>query len=350
MLRALADAGHQVFVITAHTDLSEHPHITVLAGRTSSPLSRWHLRKAFVKATGTQRFDVVHAEDAAVIFTARLCRLRKIRFIYSAVRCFTGPVGQAPFRHWKWFPEHFQKVEKRILKQADSIITPGATLRADIENLFPAARIFQIEDVPVQMLFGYREVDRGALLERFKDVTPSGVVCGLLPDNRDELRKVLMATRKVVDAIPTVSFFLKGRLVKEAEALAVNLDIQNRCVLLNNEEMELFLSALDMADVALLIPTHGSRYVHSEIYTLLHSPAPLVAVHEGACSELLTEQNCSEVLSSAESIAEGIIRVIQEPLFSIGLGSEGQQLIADRFSLSSFKHKVRMAYHEMMKK
>ncbi|MDF7799533.1 glycosyltransferase [Pontiellaceae bacterium B1224] len=350
ILRALADAGHQIFAIAARTDLPEHPHLTVLEGRTSGKLSRWHLWKAVIKATGSLHFDAIHAVDDAVLFSAGICRFRKIRLIYSAVRCFTGPVGQQPSIHWKWFPKHYQKVEKKILKQALCVLAPCATLCADIKNLSPAARILQIEDVPVQTLFGCREVERGELLGRFKAETSSIVVCSILPSTQEELRKVLMATRKVIDAIPAVSFFLKGSLVKEAEAMAINLDIQNHCIFLSNEETETFLSALDIADAAVLVPTHGNRYVHPEIFTLLHAPAPVVAVLEGAYSDLLNDQNSIEVLFSAESIAEGIIRVIQEPLFSIGLGAEGQQLIADRFSLSSFKHKIRMAYHEMITK
>lgn len=348
ILRALADAGHQVSIIAARTDVPEHPHLTFLEGRTSTTLSRWQLRKAVIKATRSLHFDAIHAVDEAVIFSAVICRIRKIRLIYSASRCFSGPVGQEPFIQWKWFPEHYRRVEKKILKQAVRVLSPSSALSADIANLCPSARILQIEDVPVQTLFCCRDVDQSALLGRFEAATASIVVCSILPGTREELRKVLMATRKVIDVMPAVSFFLRGNLVKEAEAMAINLDIQKHCVFLGNEEVETFLSALEIADAALLVPTHGSRYIHPEIFTLLHAPAPVIAVQEGAYSELLTVQNSIEVLFSTDSIAEGIIRVIQEPLFSIGLGAEGQQLIADRFSLSSFKHKIRMAYHEIM--
>lgn len=344
VLRALADAGYQVDVLAPFIDLSTHTNIQVLGdGR---PLSLRKIQREALLAVRRQAYDVVHGVGDAVIFASRLCRWRKIRLVYDAERRFFGDSGLMPSLFWKWFPKQFLKVEKKILTQASTIFSSCSALTTDLLGLDRELKISQIEDIPIQSLFPVRIKDQMALLGRFSGRTASIVVCSLLPDNRKELRNVLLAMRKVIESIPQVSFFFKGAMEQEAQELASNLDILEHCVFLSCFETEAFLVALDMADVALLSVPTGGRYVHSEVFTLLYSPAPLVAVQDGAYGELLDEKNSIQVLPSAESISEGVIRAIREPLFSVGVAVAGRQLIADKHSFPSFKHKIRMAYHE----
>lgn len=347
ILRALADAGHQVQVLAASTDLLEHPNILNIAAVAEHKTPRWKIRIAALKATGSMSFDAVHAVDDAVVFASKVCRLRKIRLIYDARRCFTGPAAVEPFAAWKWFPKRYQKREIKILLQAERVFIPCSNLGADLKSLCPGVSIEQIEDIPLQSCLSLRTVDRPKLLEKWAEASSPALVCCVLPDQRPELKKVLMAARKVIDSMPGSVFFFKGSLSAEAEALATHLDIHSRSVFLPGNEAEIFLSALEAADAALLVPDSGCRYIHPEVFTLLYAPAPLVVVQEGACDHVLTEQNCIQVLSSSETIAEGLLRAIQEPLFSRSLASEGQRMIAERYSLSSFKHKIRMSYREV---
>ena len=334
-------------VLAATSDLPEHPNILNVDACAEHKTPRWRLRVAALKATGEISFDAVHAVDDAVVFASKVCRIRKISLIYDARRCFSGPAADEPFATWKWVPNRYQKREKKILLQADRIFTPCSNLGSDLKSLCPGASIEQVEDIPLQSYLNYRNIDRSKLLEKLGAESSTTLVCCVLPEQRQELRKVLMAARKVIDSIPGSSFFFKGSLSVEAKALAAHLDILSRSVFLSEDESEIFLSALDTADASLFVPDPGCRYMYAEVFTLLYAPAPLVIVQEGACECVLTEQNSIPVLSTSESIAEGLLLAIQEPLFSRSLASEGQRMIAERYSLSSFKHKIRMVYHEV---
>lgn len=349
ILRALADAGHHVDVVASHVDLPDHPNIRILMGSQKNTISKYRLRMEVLWATGRHPYEALHAVGDAVVFLSGMARLRKIRLVYQAVRCFSGPVGNGPSCLWRFFPGHFQRLEKRILLQSTAVLTPCRTLTSDLLAMVPDAEVAQIEDVPAQSLFCGREIDRGALLSRFEEPSSAVVVCSILPGSRTGLRNLLMATRKVIDSIPAAVFFFKGSLVPEAKSMAASLDILGRCSFFAENETETFLSSLEIADAALLVPPSDGRYVHHEVFSLLRSSAPLVAVQNPAYGNLLTEQNSIQVLLSSESIAEGLLRAIQEPLFSLGIATEGQQLIAKTHSFSSFKHKVRMVYHEVLK-
>ena len=347
ILRALADAGHQVHVIAPASDIADHPNIKNLP-TTPHRRPRWRLKVAVIKTAGSINFDIIHAVDDAVIFASKVCFLQKIRFVYDARRCFTGSVAREPFRHWKWFPAYYKKREKKILGKAERVITTCSALSADLSTLCPSAEIVSVEDVPLQSNIYPENFDRSKVFGNFKGKVSAVFMCSLGSQNQQEIRKVLMAARKVIDSVPGAVFFFKGNFPADAEVMATNLDIFNRSAFISDIDDEGFLSALNSADVSLFFPAPGTRYIQSDIYTLLNASAPVVAVEAESCKNLLSERNSISVLSSSESMAEGLLQAIQEPLFSISLAAEGRKLITQRYSLSSFKHKIRMAYIEVL--
>ena len=348
MLCALADAGHQISVIAAKTEITGHPNITVLTGE-GGEVSTRKLRLTAVKCTASLKYDAVHAVDDAAPFCARLCRMRKVTLIYDALRCFTGPNGQPPAKSWKWFPDFFSGIEAKVLQKAGAVIAPTPALSRDLASVAPSCRIEQIEDVPAQPMYGCLESRTEPLDLKIGDCPRGVVACSVHHLSHSELRNLLMAARKVIDAVQEVHIVFRGADPQEARAMATSLDIQDSCCFLEHHETACFVSALDKAAASLFVPDAAERYIHPEIYTLLNAAAPVVAVHESQYDDLLSEANSIPVLRTADAMAEGVIRAVTEPLFSLGLSTAGQQLIADRYAVSSFKHKVRMLYHDALK-
>lgn len=350
MLRALADAGQQVDLLAPFSDLPAHPNIRILlvddAGRR---LRRGRLRWAGIRAVGQTAYKAIHAVDDAVFFAHRLCRWKKIPLVYDAVRRFTGSTGAGVPRRYRLFPSYFQRLESTVLKRAGCLFSSCNTLTSDLASLYRQARIIQLEDIPLQPLYGPREVNKPALLKRFGMRPTSVVQCCALSDWTSGFRDILMAARKVIDEVPGVAFFFKCSQSNSARKMADSLNIADHCCFISDDDPETFLSALDISDAILLVPQEKGRYIHPQVYTLLNAPAPLVAIHDPAYKGVLTEKTAVCVLPGSEAIAEGILRTIQEPLFSLSVGIEGQQLIAERHTYSSFKHQVRMAYHNLFK-
>lgn len=349
MLRALADAGHHVDLLAPFSDLPPHPNVQVLLGKSEQKLRRGRLRWAGIRAVGQTSYGAIHAVDDAVFFAHRLCRWKKIPLVYDAVRRFTGSTGFGIPRRYRLFPSYFQRLETTVLERASQVFSSCSALTTDLLSLNRQAILDQLEDIPLQPLHGLREVDKSALLKRFGTRPSSVVVCCALSGWTSGFRDILMAARKVVDEVPGVAFFFKCTQHDLAKKMAANLDIADHCVFFSDHDPETFLSALDIADAVLLVPEGKNRYIHPQVYTLLNVPAPLVAIHDRAHASLLTEKTAVCVLSGPEAVSEGILRTIQEPLFSLSIGVEGQQLVAERHTYSSFKHQVRMAYHKLFK-
>lgn len=347
MLRALADAGHLVDLVASRCDLSGHPQIRVLAGGGGAPCRRSRVRTASFRAASRMAYDAIHASGDAVFFAARLSRWKKIPLVYDAARRFAGQTMAGSPYWWRALSGRFARMEVAVLGRARIVYTPCSALASDLLGINKDAAVVQLEDVPIQPLFPRRDGDSHALFAPFGKRPGAVVVCSVLPGNAVGWCKLLMAARKVIDAVPDAAFFFTGNLDAKAGKMAANLDIAGRCVFLSPDEPESLLAALGEADAILLLPRLRGRYIHSQVYTLLHAGAPLVAIHEPAYDELLTESTSVRVLPSSEAIAEGLLRAIREPLFSLSVATEGQQLVADRYTYSSFKHKVRMTYNKL---
>ncbi len=349
MVRALADAGHQLTIAAAWTNLPDHPNLTLLCGQAET-MPNARLRLAAARAAGSMKFDAVHAVDDAALFCAKICRLRKIPLIYDAVRRFSGRSGRPPSRRWKWFPGRYAAVEKKLLQTAAAVLAPDPLLQKDLAALQADARIMLIQDVPRQTLFCGRTESGEALFDRLGRAETCVAACSFQAADHAALRQLLMAVRKVIDACPKAFFVFKGAAAAEAEPMAKSLAIEKQCCFLNPEETYVFLSAVDAAGVSVFMPSTERCGMDPEILTLLYGAAPVVAVMEDAYADLLTESNSIPVLRNTDAIASGIIRALQEPLFARGLQTQGRQLIADHYSLSSFKHQVRMLYHDVLNK
>ncbi len=349
MLQALVSAGHRVDLLAPFSDLPDHSNLRILMEGHDHKPRRGQLRLEGIRAVGRVHYDAIHAVDDAVFFAHRLSRWKKIPLVYDAVRRIIDLAGKDVPARYRLFPSYFQRLEATVLERASCVFSPCSALTADLSSLTRRATIVQLEDIPMQPLHGPRGLDESALLKRFGTRPSAIVVCCALPRWSSGFRDILMAARKVVDAAPGTAFFFKCSQHGPAKKMAVNLDIADHCVFISDDDSETFLSALEIADAILLVPQGKSRYIHPQVYTLLNAPGPLIAIHNTAYDEILTEKTAVCILPGSEAMSEGILRTIQEPLFSLSIGVEGQQLVAERHTYSSFKHQVRMAYHKLFK-
>jgi hypothetical protein len=347
ILRALADAGHQIDVIAGAAQIAPHPNVHMLAEPSDQVLSRRLLRRLFKKTVRKKAYQLVHVVDEALMCLAHCRWWRKVTVVYEASRCFSGANGIVPSWTWKLNPTHYASIEKKALSRTDLVLTSCELLTTDLNRLQKNLRIVQLESVPAQTLVPRSETDGKALLSHFGGPVARVGVCCVRPGNRNGFRKLLMAARKVIDILPDAGFFFRGLPVDEARAMARNLDIHGQCVFLEDRETADYFSALDIADAALFVPCPADRYIDPEVFTVMNSSSALVAVQEAAYNGVLDERNSIQVLSTADSIAEGILRVFQEPLLALAIALEGQQLIANQHTFSSFKHRIRMAYHDL---
>jgi glycosyltransferase involved in cell wall biosynthesis len=351
MLIALADSGHQVDVIAGSIELKEHPSVRVLTDSGTLHNPRKAVRKALRQAVRAGKYDLIHAIDDAVFPSFRSARFRKLKVVYDARRCFSGKYAQVDTIAAKLFPHILAAREQKILASVSAVVVPCPVLQADLEVVQKEAAITVVEDVPRQFVSVQPSVqDRRAFLAERGWSGSMLVACSVGKAETDPCSGIVKMIRKVVESAPKTAFIIRGCNPDKAGAMAEKMEIADRCRFLPDGAVDDFLAALDVADAALLVPGRGGRYTDPSTFTFLQSPGPIIIVQSGSDDSVLNERNSILIEPTSSAMAEALLRLIREPLFSLGLATAGRQLVADHYSLSSFKYKIRMLYHDVLKK
>ena len=352
MLYTLADAGYHVDVVAPRVDLPKHPQINCVLKKPLPQKNLFRIKLCFsaLQIVRQKKYQIVHAVDDAVFFAYDLCRFRKIALVYDARRCVAG-AGVFEFsKLWKFSKNLFQRLEVRVLKKAGLIFTTCSTLSLDLLRIEKGAKVALVEDIPAQLILPPSNLEE-LHIDDFFDFKPrSIIVFNVLKTPLVRVKKILMAVRKIIDVEPDTALFFRGLGGDSVKKMVANLEIKKQCHFFANQDIELFFSILSRADTVVFVPSKADRYISSQLYSMLYSGVPLLTFQCSEFSDVLSEKNSVNLLPSATSVAEGVLRVLHEPLFYQGISSEGQQLMADQHTRSSFKHKIRMAYHHLFEK
>lgn len=344
IVKALVDCGHVVDLVAPAFDVEtiSMASVTMLSTSKGEGVSgRLQLRITMRNALLKKRYDAVHAVDDAVFAVRGLCRIRRIPLIYDARRRLSGSLRKVRL---SWVGRRYLKQEKLVLEQAELVLSFCSMLTSDLKAILPGkARLAEFENVPLQLIRG------GSL---YSQQEPRGtddgprIFCNCLGKNVD-MRSLLLAVHKVVDVIPKTTFCVRSSMRQEkAKQMAACLDVGDNCEFISDTSPD-YLESLRVADALLLVPDADARYLHPEVYTMLFGNAPLVAVQDKAYASILNELNCVEVLANTDAISEGLLQVLQEPLFAQPMAQSSRKKVFVQHTFSSFKHHVRMAYYQL---
>jgi glycosyltransferase involved in cell wall biosynthesis len=353
MLLALSEAGYRVDVLAPAVDLPPHAKIRLLTRprRNGMHISRIHLQMAAIRALTRTPYQAIHAMDEAAFFALRLCQWKKIPLVYDAKRCFsrwgTG-ASQTETLFRQIFPRPFRKLEQNLLDRAQAIISSSTRLTQELKAFQTSAPVIQIEDIPVQSILSCSEQGEAQPLWSNKTLG-TRIVFSVASPPEVGLREIVLSARKVLDAEPESHFLFLGVDTVQTRKIATRLGMESQCIFLPTNDASTLSLALSQADGVCFIPRKGARYIHPQIYTLLHSGVPLLLLQNKTYSPLLDAGMATGLLADSEEMAQALLSVLREPLFFRPLALAGQQLMAKQHTCSSFKHQVRMVYRGINK-
>jgi glycosyltransferase involved in cell wall biosynthesis len=295
------------------------------------------------------RYDVIHAVDESAFFAVWLKRLFRCRLVYdmdSSIPDELRYTRVSAFRLPFWLIERRERV---AMRRADFVLTLGESLTEIVRARAPAARVVQIEDAPLQAV--YQDDNEGA--ERLRGELSLGqapvvVFTGSFESHQGVdllLRAVSIARRRRKD-LRCVLVGGDAAQVARMRDVARSLELDGPCLFAGSRPTEEMPAFMTLATVLVSPRTQGT-HTALKIYTYMQSGRPIVATRLAAHTQVLDESCAVLVLPQPDDLAAGILQVLKEPLLAAALGKESRARVASRYSLASFKHKVRTAYQEM---
>ena len=353
MVRALADLGHQVDLLTFPQ--GEPAPVPGVRHLRSLPLPVGRVRpgpsfaklaldvpfmiEAWARAI-FGRYDAVHAVEEAAHLIAPLTRLLGrplVMDVDSSVPDQLRYSGFATRGPLVWTAE---ALERHALRQARTVITVCRSLTEGVRERAPTAAVFQVEDPPLVDASAHTSAADVATLRAALGL-PAGPVV-LYSGNFEPYQGVEL----LVDAaalVPEASFVLMGGDAASVDALRARVAPGARCVFTGTRPPSDLPAFLALADV-LVSPRLKGTNTPFKVYSYMASGKPLVATRIPTHTQLLDDSVAILVEPTAEALADGIRQALTRRIDAGVRAARARALLEREYSPARFREKVAQAY------
>lgn len=295
------------------------------------------------------RYDVIHAVEESAFFAWLLARLFKALFIYDVDSCISEQMAESSKAIFRALAPVAVRLEKCAIRTAFFTLTVCQSLSDWARRLVPDARIVQIEDAPLQPSFQEDLEGSARLRESLKlGGAPVVVYTGNLAAYQgvDLLIRAMAIVRRRGADVRAVIVGGEPDEIERLREMARSLDLEGLVVFCGKRPLEEMPAYMSLASV-LVSPRIKGENTALKIYTYMQSGKPIVATRLATHTQVLDDQCAILVRPTPDDLAAGLLRAIEEPLWAAALGREAQARVSARYSLASFRHKLRTAYSEL---
>ena len=317
---------------------------TVSASRATLPRLAFYgsfALSSLVNGLGGPRPDVVFSLSTPVaggLACLLLARLKRARFVYGVWDVYPETAIQAGVLRPGWLAGFLRAVDAWVCRHADSVVAPSEGLkRVLLQRELPADRVAVLpiwidtdEVTPLPRLNPWR-AEQGIGTETLV-VLYAGTI-GLVSG----AQYVVDVARRLQDRDVLFLFVGEGAARDEIAQRASELGLAN-IRLLSFQPRERLAEVQAAADISLvtLLPGHGKTSLPSKVLGYMAAARPVVAgveedsdtavwIRAGECGLVVPPQD-------VEALAEGICRLVDNPVLRDRMGSNGRQYVVEHFS------------------
>jgi len=295
----------------------------------------------------TNRYDAIHSHEEAGFWGAILARLIGKPHIYDMHSDLAQQLSNFQFTHSRLLIGLMEWVQRFILRGSDRVIVICADLQRRVNELVPGKRTVLIENTSV--LSSYRqpeaaEVDQLRLslgLDGKRVVLYTGTM-----EPYQGLELWIASLEYVIRAHPEVIYLAVGGAPKQIarlEALAASLGVRDHLILTGprpSEEMWLYMRLADI----LVSPRSRGTNTPLKLYAYLRAGRPILATDLLTHTQVLDADTAMLVEPTAQSMAEGTLRLLEDDALAHRLAENGLRLAEARYSYEAFLNKTAMVY------
>lgn len=292
------------------------------------------------------RYDVIHAHEEAAVFSVALSKLFRTRHLYDMHSSLPRQLVNFNFGNNRLMIGLFQLLERWIIKTCDALITIGPDLEKHAKTIKPDVVEMMIENLPLQMKNASNNLDIEAFRKKFGINDKLAIVYTGTFERYQGVGLLIESAQIVRQACSNVAFILVGgkpQQVQEMVEKAQKLQVDDCIHFTGTLPVEEAHNFLEVADI-LVSPRIEGTSVPLKIYTYLYSEKPIVATNLTAHSLVLNDDTAVLVEPVKEALAEGLLRVIQEPGLGKRIGAQARRLAEEKYSPTAYLAKLEKIY------
>lgn len=289
-------------------------------------------------------YDVLHSHEEAAFFCTSLARRFDIPHVYDMHSSL--PQQLANFRRFNLAPVRavFEGLERRVLDTCDGVITICSDLGARVDALCPDKRHRMIENTGDDTRV-FASTSRSVRSELGFEGDEVVLYTGTF-EAYQGLDLLLDGFSQVARRRATAHLLMVGgsaRQVDELRARAAALGLANRVTFVGTVPPAEIPTYLEAADV-IVSPRSSGTNTPLKIYGYLRSGVPLVATNTHTHTQTLDSSVAELVPPTAEGIAGGILRLLEDEGYARGLAAAALDLAQAEFSDDAYVRKVEEFY------
>jgi len=318
-LRALADLGHQVDLVTYHLgEDKEFPGLKIYRtprlffirkikigpSLAKLPLDLLLFLRAAVRLF-RKNYDLIFSHEEGAFLGVLLGKMSRTPHLYDMHSSLPQQLENFGFSRSKILRAVFSRLEHFILKNSRSVIVICRDLQEQVEKEGFGRKAVLIENF---LDFPSPEYGEEDIRKKRRELAPGGEKIVLYAGNFQPYQGIpllLEAAAKVRERAAFVLLGGTGAELEEMKRKAVGLGMASRVVFVDKvppSEVALFISAADV----LVSPRLSGTNTPLKIYSFLKSGKPFVATNLWTHTQVLTPEISILAEPNPESLAQGI--------------------------------------------
>lgn len=365
-LEILSGLGHEVDLVTYHVGnevvlpglvIHRTMNITFIKEVPVGPSFRKVLLDilVFFKALRlllNRKYNLIHTHEEASYIGAIFSKIFRIRHLYDFHSSLPQVMKNFGYERYRILLSILAHIEKRILKSCKGVITISKDLDiyvAGINDKVPRVIIENFQP------YGHKSMGKelsGAFINFMSELNGNKVVLysGTF-EHYQGLGLLLDAAESVAESRNNIIFVLAGgnqyqidSLKKSAEMRGIGSNLH----FTGNLPIEEVTQYVNIADVLISTRTIGNN-PPLKIYDYLGSGKPIVATNIRAHTQVLNDDIAVLVDTNPESVAEGILSILENPAYAKALGQRSREFYKSKYDENDRKESIRYFLDAVMK-
>jgi glycosyltransferase involved in cell wall biosynthesis len=294
-----------------------------------------------------KRFAAVHAIEDAALFAIPIARW----FGTPAVMDLDSDLCSQLRNHGSAIVRPLGAIARPLrrlaLRQSCCALTVAGALTRLVQAESPGTHVFEIKDIPGNELTRPADPDTVERMRQELDLPREWLIVytGNF-DDRQGVATLIEAMPLVLARYPDSLLLLVGGEPQQIELLrrqAARAGVEHAVRLIGKRPVEQMPEFMAMASV-LVSPRIEPHVTPLKIFAYMASGRPIVATDLPTHTDVLDRNSSVLAPPSPSGLAEGIMRVFDEPTHSACLGLRAKQLIQSEHTYEAFRSKLAEVY------
>lgn len=299
----------------------------------------------------------IHGIEEGGVMAALLGAIFKIPFVYDMDSCMVEQLRTSPLG---WIPGLCATVsvlERWCIRRAQAVLTVCEALSEGARKLAPDAKIYQIEDFPLDESLRVDPEKVDALKREFG---LKGFQVALYTGNLESyqgidlmLRAYQELQRKYPDVGATSRLLIVGGELDQIaryRALTQQLGCADRVLFAGRRDAELMGSFMALADV-LLSPREAGENTPLKIYTYMASGKAILATEIRSHTQVLNRDCAYLSRATPAALAEALSQALSTEPEAVerrrSIAETAEHLVQTRYSRLRFRRQVEQVYEDL---